>query len=52
MMMEVKAITKAMKYLQLNQHSKAVIVTDSMSTLEKVIKGASVCRLAEGSQGQ
>ena len=38
MMMEVKAITEAMNYLQLNQHSKAVIVTDSMSTLEKVKK--------------
>ena len=38
MQMEVKAITEAMRYLQLNQHSKAVIVTDSMSTLEKIKK--------------
>ena len=38
MQMEVKAITEALRYIQLNQHSKAVIVTDSMSTLEKVKK--------------
>ena len=39
MMMEVKAITEAMKYLQLNQHSMAVIVTHSMSTQKKIKKG-------------
>ena len=36
--MEVKAITEALRYLQQHQHKKALIVTDSMSTLQKVRK--------------
>ena len=35
MLMEVKAITEALRYLQLQHHKKALIVTDSMSTLQK-----------------
>ena len=38
MLMEVKAITEALRYLQQHQHKKALIVTDSMSTLQKVRK--------------
>ena len=38
MLMEVKAISEAMKYLQEHGIRKAVIVTDSMSTLQKVKK--------------
>ena len=37
-LMEVKAITKALQYLKLQHHKKALIVTDSMSTLQKVRK--------------
>ena len=36
--MEVKAITEALRYLQLQHYKKALIVTDSMSTLQKVRK--------------
>ena len=36
MLMEVKAITEALRYLQPLQFKKALIVTDSMSTLQKV----------------
>ena len=38
MLMEVKAISEALKYLQEQGTKKAVIVTDSMSTLQKVKK--------------
>ena len=38
MVMEVIAITEALRYLRENQHMRAVIVTDSMSTLQKVQK--------------
>ena len=38
MLMEVKAITEALRYLRENQQRRAVIVTDSMSTLQKVKK--------------
>ena len=38
MLMEVKAITEALRYLQLHQHKRALIITDSMSTLQKVRK--------------
>ena len=38
MLMEVKAITEALHYLKENQHRRAVIVTDSMSTLQKIQK--------------
>ena len=38
MLMEVKAITEALRYLMENQQRRAVIVTDSMSTLQKVKK--------------
>ena len=38
MSMEIKAITEALLYLKDSQHRKAVIVTDSMSTLQKVKK--------------
>ena len=37
MLMEVKAITEALRYLQLHQHKRALIITDSMSTLQKVL---------------
>ena len=36
MLMEVKVITEALCYLQTHQHSRAVIVTDSISTLQKI----------------
>ena len=38
MAMEIKAITEALRYLQQTQHRRAIIITDSMSTLEKVKK--------------
>ena len=38
MLMEIKAISEALKYLQEQRIRKAVIVTDSMSTLQKVKK--------------
>ena len=38
MLMEVKAITEALHYLKENQHRRAVFVTDSMSTLQKIQK--------------
>ena len=38
MLMEIKAISEALKYLQQQGIKKAVIVTDSMSTLQKVKK--------------
>ena len=38
MQMEITAIKEALRYMQLSQQRKAVIVTDSMSTLEKVKK--------------
>ena len=41
MVMEIKAVTKALKYLQLNNYTRAVIITDSMSTLQKVEKESS-----------
>ena len=37
MIMEIKAITEALRYLQSNQHKRAVIVTDSMCTLKKIM---------------
>lgn len=39
MSMEVTAITESLKYLKGTQHTKAIVVTDSMSTLEKVKRG-------------
>ena len=38
MLLEVKAITEALRYLQPQHFKKALIVTDSMSTLQKVRK--------------
>ena len=38
MCMEIKAITEALTWLKANNHQRAVIVTDSMSTLQKVEK--------------
>ena len=38
MLMEIKAISEALIYLQENRIKNAVIVTDSMSTLQKVKK--------------
>ena len=38
MLMEVKAVTEALRYLQANQLKRAIIVTDSMSTLQKISK--------------
>ena len=38
MLMKVKAITEALRYLQAHQFERAIIVTDSMSTLHKVSK--------------
>ena len=37
--MEVKAATKALRFLSESSHRKAVIVTDSMSMLQKIKKG-------------
>ena len=37
MIMEIKAITEALKYLHSNQHERAVIVTDFMCTLKKIM---------------
>ena len=38
MLMEIKAISEALKYLQEQRIRKAVIVTESMSTLQKIKK--------------
>ena len=38
MVMEIKAVTEALKHLQQQQYTRAVIITDSMSTLQKVEK--------------
>ena len=38
MLMEVKTITEALRYLQSEQYRRAIIVTDSMSTLQKIKK--------------
>ena len=39
MAMEVKAVTEALQFLATSAYKKAVIVTDSMSTLQKIQKG-------------
>ena len=39
MAMEVKAVTEALQFLASTPYKKAVIVTDSMSTLQKIQKG-------------
>ena len=39
MAMEVKAATEALRFLSETQHRKAVIVTDSMSMLQKIKRG-------------
>ena len=36
MLMEVKVITEALRYLQTHKHSRTVIVIDSISTLQKI----------------
>ena len=38
--MEVTAITKALEWVQTTQHTHALVVTDSMSTLEKIRGGS------------
>ena len=38
MLMEVKAITEALRYLREKKYKRGVIATDSMSTLQKVQK--------------
>ena len=38
MLMEIKAITEALRYLQSKLYRRAIIVTDSMSTLQKINK--------------
>ena len=38
MVMEIKAVTEALKYLPLKQYTRDVIITNSMSTLQKVEK--------------
>ena len=38
MCMDIKAISEAMSWLMTNNNQRAVIVTDSMSTLQKVRK--------------
>ena len=38
MLMEVKSITEALRYLREKKYKRAVIVTDSMSTLHRVQK--------------
>ena len=43
MAMEVKAITQALQYLATTQAKKAVIATDSMSTLQKIQTGMLYC---------
>ena len=43
MAMEVKAITEALQYLATTQAKKAVIATDSMSTLQKIQTGMLYC---------
>ena len=39
MIMEIKAITEALQFIQQNQQKRAIIVTDSMCTLMKVTSG-------------
>ena len=39
MIMEIKAITEALQYIKQNQQKRAIIVTDSMCTLSKIISG-------------
>ena len=39
MAMEIKAITEALHWIKDTRHQRAVIVTDSMSTLQKIQKG-------------
>ena len=39
MAMEVKAVTEALQFLATSSYKKAVIVTDSMSTLQKIQRG-------------
>ena len=39
MAMDVKAVTKALKFLATSSYKKAVTVTDSMSTLQKIQRG-------------
>ena len=39
MIMEIKAITEALQYIQQNQQKRAIIVTDSMCTLTKITPG-------------
>ena len=39
MAMEVKAVTEALQFLATSAYKKAVIVTDSMSTLQKIQRG-------------
>ena len=38
MLMEIKAITETLRWLRQEKHRRVVIVTDSMSTLQKVQK--------------
>ena len=38
MLIEIKAITEALRWLRQEKHRRVVIVTDSMSTLQKVQK--------------
>ena len=38
MVMEIKAVTEALKYLQLKNSIRAFILIDSVSTLQKVEK--------------
>ena len=37
--MEVKAVTEALQFLATSSYKKAVIVKDSMSTLQKIQRG-------------
>ena len=37
-LMKAKAITETLRYLQAKQYRRAIIVTDSMSTLQKISK--------------
>ena len=38
MLMEFKALTKALRYLQSKQYRRAIIVTESMRNLQKINK--------------
>ena len=52
MLMEVKTITEALRYLQSKQYRRAIRVTDSMGTLQKRYQRKPLCRLGSSSSPQ